>query len=56
MMLHRHFEDAEKDGNVTTTADFAVHSDSTDPNDPLYVPTGEPTNPRRGRPPKEAKT
>lgn len=53
MMLHRHFEEAEKNENMTTSEDLLGHSDTTDPNDPLYVPTGEEVKPRRGRPPKE---
>lgn len=55
MMLHRHFEEAEKNENLTTSKDFLGHSDTTDPNDPLYAPTGEEVKPRRGRPPKEVK-
>lgn len=55
MMLHRHFEETEKNENLTTTKDFVVYSDTTDQNDPLYVPTDEPVKPRRGRPPKEAR-
>lgn len=43
MMVHRHQEGDIPGGDryMTKLNDVTPHSDSTDPNDPLYVPVGD---------------
>lgn len=59
MMLHRHFEaDREKMKQNMTVSKDVQPSDSTDPNDPLYVPLEkmakeEESKTRRGKARKE---
>ena len=53
MMLHRHFEeDKEKRQSSMTRLSDVSPSDSTNPNDPLYVPVDE--NKVEGEPPRRA--
>lgn len=55
MMLHRHFEEDKKIDELTRMENLDASPDTTDPNDPLYVPVEPEDKPRRGRPPKEVK-
>lgn len=59
MMVHRH-QEGDVPGsakNMTKLNDVKPHSDSTDPNDPLYVPVvdvEDKTAKKTGRPKKKA--
>lgn len=57
MMLHRHFEEENASENMTKLRDVNVSSDTTNPDDPLYVPVEDDSQverkTKRGRPAKE---
>lgn len=50
MMLHRHFEEDKRIVEPTSSNDLNGSFDTTDLNDPLYVPVETEEKPRRGRP------